>query len=646
MDPAAVNMNPETLCQLARLRSLYDFQFSGKAEYAAALAEVNKELGRDSRTPSGTSSPAAENEWASAFFDLFSEVGETAFNRAVRKVCSRPSFPRPTIVIGPVIGKVTDTTARVMVECSQDAKVSIRLTSNSNNSQYVGARKLQLRRGVASVATFDDLNPYTNYIVSIKGAEMLVEKSSFWTLPKGGYRVSETGVPPRFAVASCNSIKTTYQSSPEHPLNLWTNLADRFDNGEKIDYMFHLGDNVYLDIDWHLIEKGKTPINGNLCKWGMARKWLESVPPSMWNKFADEVEDLFRSIYRETWGYLPQRKVLANVPNLMIFDDHDIRDDWGDRDDDKKLSEESILNGNLDAFMGKIAYRVLQEYQCQLNADWVEQPIRDFHHHAFGDVGVLFLDQRACKTFHWKDEDVDSPMLGDDQWRSIKDALFKHDGTFAKCRALFVLSPQPVAYVSPTATVIGGKVVDDLLGQWSAPNHVAEVPRFMNSLLRWQSHNSERTILLIGGDVHEGGWTDIRNTEGQSIRQLTTSAIANSMTHDHEALAVVLTRDMGGAMDMFKLAGGWSFLHYDWTNKNNYALLDTIANSDNQVAITGRLIASNGKAIKERKVHSTRDLDAGQAQRIAELGRKVAYHGKGTLMAKWEACMKCIKSPQ
>eukprot|EP00971_Amphidinium_carterae_P094592 1872430-Amphidinium_carterae.1 len=49
-------------------------------------------------------------------------------------------------------------------------------------------------------------------------------------------------------------------------------------------------------------------------------------------------------------------------------------------------------------------------------------------------------------------------------------------------------------------------------------------------------------VLIIGGDVHEGGWTDMKYTGKESkdnpdayrIRQLTTSAIAQKMTQAHE----------------------------------------------------------------------------------------------------------------
>lgn len=38
---------------------------------------------------------------------------------------------------------------------------------------------------------------------------------------------------------------------------------------------------------------------------------------------------MIRGEYRRSWTFEPTAFVLANIPNLMILDDHDIRDDWG-----------------------------------------------------------------------------------------------------------------------------------------------------------------------------------------------------------------------------------------------------------------------------------------------------------------------------
>ncbi len=48
----------------------------------------------------------------------------------------------------------------------------------------------------------------------------------------------------------------------------------------------------------------------------------------------NEIKELIRNEFRRTWTFEPTAKVLANVPNIMFLDDHEIRDDWGWRSED------------------------------------------------------------------------------------------------------------------------------------------------------------------------------------------------------------------------------------------------------------------------------------------------------------------------
>ena len=79
----------------------------------------------------------------------------------------------------------------------------------------------------------------------------------------------------------------------------------------------------------------------------------------------------------------------------------------------------------MDYHLGRIAYYVVNQYQRQLieDLDQKRPTTSDFFHVSFGDVGLMFLDVRGCKTFHRTPEDEQLPMLGVKQWTSIADAL-------------------------------------------------------------------------------------------------------------------------------------------------------------------------------------------------------------------------------
>lgn len=556
--------------------------------------------------------------------ELLKIYGEKQWNQAATRVV-KSAHEVPHIILGPVIGKVTDSTARILLECSHAAQVTLTIRPRiykgpQHNPGPPKSETKQLPEHEPAIIKFDGLQPATRYDVTIEGAIWLVESCSFRTLPLGGYNL-ERGKTPRFVVYSCNDIQHTekLRSDDVTQGDLWLNMKTRLANGMKhnidneygmeLDYLLHIGDNVYNDSHWCDIERGTVEMRARECKWGVAVHMLDGLNSrAEWETKRGLIKEVFQEVYYETWGLPSTRYCLANIPNLMIYDDHEIRDDWGDRPEDEDPNSK-------DYFMGEIAYEVINLYQRQLHEDLprpYRRPTYDYHYHIFGDVGLFFIDVRGCKTFHKKAHDWSSPMLGCEQWHVLEDE-FAVGGKFDKCKALLMLVPEPVAYLSKTFTMIAGHhLVDDALGMWSARRHLPEVPRFMNLLQTWKNYRRDvlgRDVLILGGDVHEGGWTDItyweklhplaqKGKKGEPdynedrIRQLTTSAISNDTTQPYQAMAISVGRDLAGyVLDGGYLAGGWSCRHYDWTNNRNYAILScSMAKKGSLVVVVDKLV--------------------------------------------------------
>ena len=51
---------------------------------------------------------------------------------------------------------------------------------------------------------------------------------------------------------------------------------------------------------------------------------IQSVPVDL----AEETLDEYVGVYRDAWSDPEVRWLLSTVPVAMIFDDHDVRDDW------------------------------------------------------------------------------------------------------------------------------------------------------------------------------------------------------------------------------------------------------------------------------------------------------------------------------
>ncbi len=76
-------------------------------------------------------------------------------------------------------------------------------------------------------------------------------------------------------------------------------------------------------------------------------------------------------------------------------------------------------------FLGNIARRAYYEYQKQLwedISDDMETHLVDSHVHVFGNIGVLFLDLRGGRSFHY-DKNYSANFLGPAQWTMIDRAL-------------------------------------------------------------------------------------------------------------------------------------------------------------------------------------------------------------------------------
>src|SRR5262249_3574526 len=156
--------------------------------------------------------------------------------------------------------------------------------------------------------------------------------------------------------------------------DLWRNLLDQYVQPGHLDLLIHAGDQVYGD---KAFEGAIDILAGN---------------PNPTPAKARHIGDLYRQLYRWAWRHPATRLALAWGPNLMIWDDHEIRDDWGSRDEDRDPGSPATT-------VGRIARGVYREYQRQLWQDEnpsIEPAIGQLedHYHVWGNVGVVFLDQR------------------------------------------------------------------------------------------------------------------------------------------------------------------------------------------------------------------------------------------------------------
>ena len=267
------------------------------------------------------------------------------------------------VTLGPIIGKTTDTSARVMLEFSQDGEEVLTLTAPDGQT-HTCLRRFHANRPV--VFQFNNLLPKTKYTVTSKYPFQCT--SAFRTLSSGPD-------PINFAFLSCNSRKAAAGYHDKN--NLWSDLGARACSGQ-VDYIIHLGDQVYADYCNDTYDR--------------CMKLLKSHPKKDWPEIAVTVQEMMREEYRQTWGGRLQAIAMANCPNLMQFDDHEFRDDLGFRPED---TDPETPDGYYVQLMRDVYY----EYQRQLREDIdfsnLDAIKYEFHSHIFNNIGMFFVDYRG-----------------------------------------------------------------------------------------------------------------------------------------------------------------------------------------------------------------------------------------------------------
>lgn len=493
---------------------------------------------------------------------------------------------QPFVLVGPVIGLVSPTSARILIEISQDSHVEISLQAQPSPSplpqQELRFSASFLRRGTsqtsqrlshqippdpiaqtklipakrATVFEFKNLLPGTRYVVRVKGCHDAAEHSSFRTFP------AEPAKAFRFGAVSCNSIFITRRTITGIS-DLWAHLLTKMQGPEPLELLVHLGDQIYGDGDRNLDAGAGKDRNKWSNRFKVAKAMLENVPADQWILKQDDICEKYREVYRETWKHPDTAKCLARCPNLMIYDDHEIRDNWGDNSSDRDA-------GSVDFFVARCAWIVTLEYQRQLHEDVDFSNLgaikKDYHFHVIGKVGFMFLDIRGSRTFH-RVKDDKKPYLGSKQWEDIKQAM-GDDGIFHKVQVLVVCSPAPLVFLVPSITNVAGKTVhrlEDFKGHWSA--HKKEQVEMIECLQQWKVSGKGRQVLVLGGDVHCGGHSSILKSGEVLFYQLTTSAIANMPLPKSVYYVMRFVEQLEHIQD------DYTFSHFNWTRARNYGII-------------------------------------------------------------------------
>ena len=161
---------------------------------------------------------------------------------------------------------------------------------------------------------------------------------------------------PNLGYVSCNGFSDLrVKKTLKEPQALWSRLARLLRQTDRVDTTtyrpLHLllmgGDQIYSDDMWTALPE--------LSAWSDL-PWKQRVKAPMSDTLRRDLQAHFAKHYLERWGQPDIAPVLASVPTVMMWDDHDIMDGWGSHP--AELHDSPVFQGIFD--VAKAAFALFQ----------------------------------------------------------------------------------------------------------------------------------------------------------------------------------------------------------------------------------------------------------------------------------------------
>lgn len=461
-------------------------------------------------------------------------------------------WPNPRMKRAVIVGHTTATSTRLWVRTAQPGDYTLLLYPGRKDKQdnlYEGFKSVpydvsvlppyvrtlsfstDFETDTTHVLDIDDLEPLTEYRYALYGTDeagnsrILLgqdQRYRFRTMP-------EAAAPLSFAFFSCHMPydTTLFGQTETTSMAIWECLNETLERYYQDDLRFVIGggDQVYTDgVDtlniWEFLNKTMCRQDGAL------------LPTQ------DDMVSWYRDIYRGYWGFGSVRKVFANYPTYMIWDDHELGDGWGSyifrsrkKDDElKNLFPDYTSKGlrRRDCFkllerMEAAGKRVYREYQHAHNP---ETPAARFDYSMQqGETAFYFLDGRG-----YRDVNRDKHrILGTAQLRRFRRWVRGLD--VCETPYVFIVSAVPILHVKPwilnkdeSFWARWRKLEDDLRDGWEHDMHEPERKALLRIL--FDAAEGGFRVCIVSGDVHTSAAFRIKKPNREAtIYQLTASAI-------------------------------------------------------------------------------------------------------------------------
>ena len=463
----------------------------------------------------------------------------------------------PALLLGPLLRHVDPVSATVWVETDRPCEVSV--LGRRARTFCVGGHHFAL-------VLVEDLEPgsTTPYEVHLDGAKVWPpERSAF---PASRIRTPGNQEEFRVAFGSCRyATPSTADASdriPPDALDAYAARITRLPEEQWPDALVLLGDQVYAD--------ELTPATR---RWLSLRRGEDAPPDAQVSDFEE-----YTRLYAESWSDPQVRWLLSTVPSSMIFDDHEMIDDWNTSAAwRRQVSAENWWHDRISA--GLVSYWVYQHLgnlspqELAENKTWqairglsadsddAEPVLREMAERAdtepasvrwsfvrhWGEARLIMIDSRAGRVL----EERDRRMVDDDEFAWIEAAMRRavEEGVqhLILGTSLPWLLPHAIHNLERWNETLNvrhhgqwrGRLAEKVrqaadLEHWAAFGHSFErLGRALVSVARGDHGPAPATALVLSGDVHHAYAAELVHPGGLAgrVHQLTVSPLHNQAPH-------------------------------------------------------------------------------------------------------------------
>lgn len=514
----------------------------------------------------------------------------------------------PALVLGPMMRYVDQTSASIWVETRDNASVTV-----SAGAGEWKARTFAVHGHHYALVEVDGLEPgsVTPYTVAVNGVPVWPEPGTGFLPPV--IATLKPGKPLRLAFGSCRtSVPHDESGNRSHGVDALRAYAVAMSSGSGEpwpDLVAFLGDQVYADLTSEQMQE-----------FIKARRDIEAPP-------GEELKDYeeYAHLYYLAWSDPANRWLLSTLPSAMIFDDHDIRDDWNSsRSWREAMQATAWWQGRIVA--GLASYWVYQHLgnlspqeraadviwqkitsrrgdgepdisaeldRCAERADQDPETYRWSYCRDFGDTRLLVVDSRAARNL-----DPDRRALLDDAEMDWLDARmrggFRH---LLVATSLPFLLPMGLHHLEAWDEAVSE-------GAWGRlPARVGEKLRqavdlehwgaFQNSFRRMAAMAAEvaegtrgpapETVTFLSGDVHFSYVSEVERSSGSRILQAVCSPIRNPLPRLMRSFGAVMSYGLAAPIGALAARSAkvpdppfrWSGIKGPWFD-NNLACLEVV----------------------------------------------------------------------